>query len=269
MSIIDNYVKNLNNINSLQVDKPWLPKSKSYLKITSIPFFPHANSQEKLTSDNIEVILKQNHIFDNISLASKLRVIKVSPKSDMTIVWINIWNVQSGKNAKMLINRCFNIGNFIVTIRGANMNPGVPWCKNCWKWGHTTFSCKIQGAKCIKCNGLHKSEHHWEFGWCCKANPKINPLRLETKKGEPCPHSFKCPNCHGDHQADSNLCLFWRHRFNKEWHLKKYAEIYVNRSKSICSEANDSSPQWSSKISRSIHKMFERTLSLLIPSLKH
>ena len=86
MSIIDNYVKNLNDINSLQVDKPRLPKSKSYIKITGILFFLHANSQEKLTSDNIEVILKQNHIFNNISLISKPRVIKVSPKSDMSIV---------------------------------------------------------------------------------------------------------------------------------------------------------------------------------------
>jgi len=239
MSIISNYVKNSNDINSLQVDEPRLPKSKSYLKITGIPFFPHPNSQERLTSNDIETILKQNHIFDNISLASKPRIIKVSPKSDMSIVWIDIWDVQSGKNAKMLINRCFNIGNFIATIRGANMNPGVPLCKNCWRWGHATFSCKIQGAKYIKCNGPHKSEHHREFGWCCKANPKTNPLRLETEKGKPCPHSFKCSNCCGDHQADSNLCPFWRHRFNWEWHQKKYAEICVNRSKSFCSEVNN------------------------------
>ena len=239
MSIINNYVKNSNNINSLQVDEPYLPKSKSYLKITGIPFFPHLNSKERLTSNDIEAILKQNHIFDNISLASKSRVIKVSPKSDMSIVWIDIWDVQSSKNAKMLINRCFNVGNFIATIKRANMNPGVPQCKNCWKWGHTTFSCKIQGAKCIKCNGPHKSEHHREFSWCCKANPKINPPRLETKKDMPCPHSFKCLNCHGNHQADSNLCPFWRHRFNREWHQKKYAEIHVNRSKSFRSEVND------------------------------
>jgi len=216
MSIISNYVKNSNDINSLQVNEPCLPKSKSYLKITGIPFFPHSNSLERLTSDNIEAILKQNHIFNNISLASKPRVIKVSPKSDMSIVWIDIWDVQSGKNAKMLINRCFNVGNFIATIREANMNPGVLQCKNCWKWGHTTFSCKIQGAKYVKCNGPHKSEHHREFGWCCKANPKINPPRLETKKGELCPHSFKCSNYRGNHQANSNLCPFWRHRFNRE-----------------------------------------------------
>ena len=86
MVIINNYVKSLDNINSLQVDKLHHPKSKSYLKIISIPFFPHANSQERLTLNDIKMILKQNHIFDNISLASKPRVIKISPKSDIAIV---------------------------------------------------------------------------------------------------------------------------------------------------------------------------------------
>ena len=126
MAIIDQYVKSLNDINSLQVEEPRLPKSKSYLKIIGILFFPHANSQEKLMANDIKLILKQNHIFDNISLASKPRVIKVSSKSDMAIVWIDIWDVQSSTNMKMLINRCFNVGNYIVTIQGANMNPGVP-----------------------------------------------------------------------------------------------------------------------------------------------
>ena len=241
--IIDQYVKNSNNINVLQVKEPRLPKLKSYLKIISIPFYPHANSQEQLMSDDIETILKQNQIFDNISLASKPRVIKVSPKSDMSIIWIDIWNVQSGKNAKMLINRYFNIGKYIATIWGANMNPGVLQCKNCWKWGHITFLCRIQELKYVKCNGPHKFENHHEFGWCCKANDKINPPRMETKKGDPCPHTFKCSNCRGDHQADSNQCLFWRHRFNREWHQRKYTEIYENKSKLICSEMNSERQQ--------------------------
>jgi len=164
MSIINNYVKNSNDINSFQVDEPYLSKFKSYLKIISIPFFPHVNSQERLTPNDIETILKQNHIFNNISLASKPRVIKVSPKSNMSIVWLDIWDIQSGSNAKMLINRCLNVSNYIATIRRANMNSSILQCKNCWKWGHTTFSCRIQGTKCVKCNGPHKSEHYQEFG---------------------------------------------------------------------------------------------------------
>ena len=171
LTIIDQYVKNFSDINALQVEELRLPKSKSYLKIIGIPFYSHRNSQDRLTSADIETILQQNHIFDNITLASKPRVIKISPKSDMAIVWIDIWDVQSDQKAKMLINRCFNVSNYIATIRGANMNPGVPQCKNCWKWGHSTFSCRIQGAKCGKCNGPHKSEHHREFSWCCKAKP--------------------------------------------------------------------------------------------------
>ena len=67
------------------------------------------------------------------------------------------------------------------------MNPGGLQCKNCWKWGHATFLCRIQGSKCVKYNGSHKSEHHQKFGWCCKANAKINPLRLEIKKGNHIP----------------------------------------------------------------------------------
>ena len=220
--------------------------------------YPHLNFQEKLTSSDIKTVLKQNHIFDNISLASKLRIIKISPKLDIAIVWLDIWDVQSGQNTKLLINRCFNMGNNITMIREANMNLGVSQCKNCWKWGHSTFSCRIQGAKYIKCNGPYKSEHHKEFGWCYKANAKINPPRLETKKGELCPHTFKCSNCKGDYQADSNICLFWRHCFNREWHIKKYAEIHENKSQSICSEENSARKQWLYEIWKCFLKTFAR-----------
>ena len=121
------------------------------------------------------MILKQNQIFNNINLASKPRVIKVLPKLDMSIIWIDIWDVQSKSKAKGLINQCFNISKYIATIRGTNMNPGIPQYKNCWKWGHAMFSCRIQGSKCVKYNGPHKSGNHQEFEWCYKANEKTNP----------------------------------------------------------------------------------------------
>ena len=71
LQIIKYYVKNTDNIDSLHMEVPWLPQSKSYLKIISIPYFPHDNSQDHLTSDNAENIIKQNQIFDNIVLTSK------------------------------------------------------------------------------------------------------------------------------------------------------------------------------------------------------
>ena len=102
--LINQYIKNSNDVNALQIEELQLPKSTSYLKIIGILYYSHNNSQEHLTSNNIEMILKQNQIFNNILLASKPRVIKVSPKSDISIVWIDIWDVQSGSNTKMLIN---------------------------------------------------------------------------------------------------------------------------------------------------------------------
>ena len=160
LQIISQYIKKSEDINELQVEEPHLPQSKSYLKIISIPFFSNGKTQDCLNASDIENILKQNQIFDDIKLMSRPRVIKVSPKSDMSIIWIDIWDHQSSNKAKCLINRCFNVGRYIATIRGANMNLGVPQCKNCWKWEHTTFSCRIQGSKCIKCNGPHRSKNH-------------------------------------------------------------------------------------------------------------
>ena len=104
LQIIKQYIKNSDNINTLQVEVPCLPQSKSYLKIIGISFFSHGSSQDYLNPSDVETIIKQNQIFNNITLTSKLQVIKVLPKSNMSIIWIDIWDVQSGSRAKSLIN---------------------------------------------------------------------------------------------------------------------------------------------------------------------
>ena len=58
LQIIKHYIKNSEDINTLQVDVPHLSQSKSYLKIIGIPFFPHSNSQDFLTSNNVKTIIK-------------------------------------------------------------------------------------------------------------------------------------------------------------------------------------------------------------------
>jgi len=91
------------------------------------------NTNTSINTSIVKSILKNNYIFNNISLTLKPQVIKTLSKLDMTIVWLDIWNVQSGSKAKGLINRCFNIGSFIAIICDMNMNPGVIQYKNCWK----------------------------------------------------------------------------------------------------------------------------------------
>jgi len=127
---IEKYVKNTVCIEAKHVELPRLPQSKSYLKIIGILYLSeHTNTH--ITLDDVERILKSNYIFNDIFLASKSRIIKVFPKSDMSIIWIDIWDAQSGSKAKSLINRRFNVGSFIATIHGTNMNPSILQCKNC------------------------------------------------------------------------------------------------------------------------------------------
>ena len=125
---------------SITVESPCLPKSKPYLKITGLPYILE-QSNSPITSDIIESVIKEIHIFNNIILISKSHIIKASPKSDIVVIWVDIWNSQNGTIAKSIINQHFNIRQYIATIHGMNMNSRVPQCKNCWKWGHATLSC--------------------------------------------------------------------------------------------------------------------------------
>ena len=121
LQIIKNYIKNAKYIIAEEVEILQLLQSKLYLKIISIPYL-WENTNTSITSEVVKDILKKNHIFDNIMLALRLWIIKVSLKSDMAIIWIDIWDIQSSNKAKGLINKYFNIESYIATIRDANMS---------------------------------------------------------------------------------------------------------------------------------------------------
>jgi len=82
---IKKYVKNAQCIKAKQIKSLRLFQFKLYLKIIDILYlFEYTNSH--ITSNNIEIFFKNNHIFNDIILAFKSRVIKVSSKSDMAII---------------------------------------------------------------------------------------------------------------------------------------------------------------------------------------
>jgi len=87
LQAIEKYVKSSLCIEAEHIYFPRLSQSKLYLKIISIPYLSK-QSNSCIFSDNMEKILKNNHIFNDIILASKPRIIKVSPKSDTSIIWI-------------------------------------------------------------------------------------------------------------------------------------------------------------------------------------
>jgi len=85
LQIIEQYVKNVSYIEADNVEAPRLPQSKLYLKILGIPYLLK-NSNTPISADVVNKIIKDNHIFNNIVIVSRPRVIKVSPKSDMAII---------------------------------------------------------------------------------------------------------------------------------------------------------------------------------------
>jgi len=89
LQTIENVIKNMENLNSDDIETLQLSQSKSYLKIMGILFFIK-NTNILISVDFVEIAIKSNHIFDNLLLASKLRVIKASLKFNIAIVWINI-----------------------------------------------------------------------------------------------------------------------------------------------------------------------------------
>ncbi len=59
------------------------------LKIIGIPYLLE-NTNTPIITDVVKVIIKNNHIFNNITITSRPRVIKVSPKLDIAIIWLDI-----------------------------------------------------------------------------------------------------------------------------------------------------------------------------------
>ena len=83
--VISHYVENVNNMNSEDIQDGHLPQSKSYIKILGRPYLLE-NTNTPINSEVIENIIKTTHIFNDIKVASKPYVCKVSPKSDMAII---------------------------------------------------------------------------------------------------------------------------------------------------------------------------------------
>ena len=75
--------------------------------------------------------LSSSPLFEGVTLASMPHIMKASPSSDMSVIWIDIWDSQKGSKGKTLINHSFNFGHYTATVRGTTMHPGVAQYCNC------------------------------------------------------------------------------------------------------------------------------------------
>ena len=228
LEVIKQWLKKTAGLGEVAKVEPHLPQFKFFLKVLGVSY-QDSKTSLPITPVQVAEVLSSSFLFEGVTLASMLHIMKASPSSDMSVIWIDIWDSQKRSKDKTLINHLFNFGHYTAIVRGTSMHSGVAQCCNCWCWGHLIHACHAQGAKYQKCGGPHRVENHRLLGWYCKANPKSNSPRKATTDGVPCPHTFKCLNCKGDHTADDNKCLFWRHCFDKQWHSNKAAEVYNRR----------------------------------------
>ena len=117
LQTVENYIKNTNQIKADNVKSLHLLQSKSCLKIIEIPYLME-NTNTPLFLNVVKSIIKSNHIFNNITIVSRPKVIKVLLRLDMGIIWLDIWNIQSSSRVKGLINRYFNFRSYIAMIWG-------------------------------------------------------------------------------------------------------------------------------------------------------
>ena len=89
LQTIEKYIKNASLINSDKVNVPCLLQSKLYLKIIDIPYLLE-NNNTPISYNVVKSIIKSNYIFNNTMVTSKLYIIIVLPKLDMTIIWLDI-----------------------------------------------------------------------------------------------------------------------------------------------------------------------------------
>jgi len=86
LQTIEKYIKNIEYFNSEGINTSHLPQSESYLKIIDIPYL----LENTITLDFVETTIKNNHIFNNIAITPKSCIIKVSSKSNIAIIWLDI-----------------------------------------------------------------------------------------------------------------------------------------------------------------------------------
>lgn len=82
---IEQYIENVDVVNSNEIISPRLPQSKSYLKILGISYYIK-DTNVPILSDIVEKVIQTTHIFNDIVLASHPHIIKTSPKSNTAII---------------------------------------------------------------------------------------------------------------------------------------------------------------------------------------
>ena len=89
LEVIKQWLKKTAGLGESTEVEPRLPQSKSFLKILGVPYWD-SKSSLPITLAQVEAALSNSPLFEGVSLASMPRIMKASPSSDMSVIWIDI-----------------------------------------------------------------------------------------------------------------------------------------------------------------------------------
>ena len=115
LEVIKQWLKKTAGLGESTEVEPRLPQSKSFLKILGVPYWD-SKSSLLITPAQVEAALSNSPLFEGVTLASMPCIMKASPSSDMSVIWIDIWDSQKGSKGKTLINRSFNFERHTATV---------------------------------------------------------------------------------------------------------------------------------------------------------
>jgi len=115
LEVIKQWLKKTAGLGESTEVEPRLSQSKSFLKVLGMPYWD-SKSSLPITPAQVAEALSCSPLFESVTLVSMPRIMKVSPSSDMSVIWIDIWDSQKGSKGKTLINRSFNFGRHTATV---------------------------------------------------------------------------------------------------------------------------------------------------------
>ena len=102
LEVIKQWLKKGAGLKASTVVEPRLLQSKSFLKILGVPYWGN-NASIPITQAQVEAVIANTPVFEGVVLASRPRIMKASPSSDMSVIGLTSGTPRKAPTARPLL----------------------------------------------------------------------------------------------------------------------------------------------------------------------